>query len=145
MAGFWGSNNAIENLAVVQSMFDVRDLVREYLNETTTLQRRAAILKELASKESGTPTILDAIIQQMKPIEPTDAVDNYTGETAIEFQVEVPGTAANPAPTQFRCIAHLPSAVQSLSKISDDHLAARRHATTRSKHGDLVREVQPKV
>jgi len=103
-----GSNNAIENLAVVQSMFDVRDLVREYLAETTTPQRRTAILKELASKESGTPAILDAMIQQMKPIEPTDAVDNYTGETAIEFQVEVPGTAANPEPVQFRCLAHLP-------------------------------------
>jgi hypothetical protein len=89
-------------------MFSVRDLVREYLNETTTLQRRTVILKELATKESGTPTILDSMIQQMKPIEPTDAVENYTGEMAIDFQVEVPGTAANPDPIQFRCMAHLP-------------------------------------
>ncbi|MGB2500653.1 MAG: hypothetical protein ACPIA2_13210, partial [Mariniblastus sp.] len=81
---------------------------REYLDEGTTQQRREAILKELASKESGTPAILDAMIQQMKPIEPTDAVDNYTGETAIEFEVEVPGTAAAPEPVQFRCMAHLP-------------------------------------
>ena len=103
-----GSNNAIENLAVVQSMFVVRDFVREYLDEATTAQRRTSILKELAILESGTPKILDAMIQQMKPIETAANVESYTGESAIEFTVEVPGTAANPEPIQFRCMAHLP-------------------------------------
>ncbi|MDE0938090.1 MAG: hypothetical protein OSA89_19450 [Mariniblastus sp.] len=103
-----GSNNAIENLAVVQSMFVVRDFVREYLDEATTAQRRTSILKELANLESGTPKILDAMIQQMKPIETAANVESYTGESAIEFTVEVPGTAANPEPIQFRCMAHLP-------------------------------------
>ena len=103
-----GSNNAIENLAVVQSMFVVRDLVSEYLDEATTAQRRTSILRELAILESGTPAILDPMIQQMKPIETAATVDSYTGESAIEFTVEVPGTAANPEPIQFRCMAHLP-------------------------------------
>lgn len=103
-----GSNNAIENLAVVQSMFVVRDFVREYLDEATTAQRRTSILEELAILESGTPKILDAMIQQMKPIETAANVESYTGESAIEFTVEVPGTAANPEPIQFRCMAHLP-------------------------------------
>ena len=103
-----GSNNADPNLAVVQSLYRVRDLVREYLTQETTKTRRSQILNELTTIESGTPPILDAMIKQLKPIDPTEGLDQYTSEKPLEFTVEVPGTKANPAPRVYRCLAHLP-------------------------------------
>ena len=103
-----GSNNAIENLAVVQSMFTVRDLVQEYLTTETPAERRAAILGELAKYEAGHPQFLDQMIQQMKPIDPPPGIEDYVGEEPIRFTIEVPGTLANPAPQTFQCVAHLP-------------------------------------
>lgn len=103
-----GSNNAIENLAVVQSLFIVRDLVQEYLNAETTPERRADILVEMRPFESSAPQYLDQMIQQMKPIDPPAGIEDYVGETPFEFTVEVPGTQANPQPQTYRCLAHLP-------------------------------------
>ena len=103
-----GSNNADPNLAVAQSMFRVRDLVQEYLTQSTTKLRRSQILNELATIESGTPPILDALIKQLNPIEPTEAMDDYTSEKPLEFTVEIPGTKANPDTRVYRCLAHLP-------------------------------------
>lgn len=103
-----GSNNAIENLAIVQSMFIVRDLIQEYLTANTPAERRSAILKELGGYEAGAPHFLDQMIQQMKPIDPPPGIGDYVGEEPIEFTIEVPGTLANPEPLKFRCLAHLP-------------------------------------
>jgi len=103
-----GSNNADPNLAVAQSMFRVRDLVQEYLSQSTTRVRRSQILNELATIESGTPPILDAMIKQLNPIDPTPGLDSYTSEKPLEFTVEVPGTKANPQLRVYKCLAHLP-------------------------------------
>ena len=103
-----GSNEAIENLAVTESMFTVRGLAREYLTIATSKDRRKQILAELEGLESGSPKYLDAMIKQMKPIAGTEDVGNYTGEKPIEFFIELPGTLANPQPLRFRCLAHLP-------------------------------------
>ena len=103
-----GSSNADPNLAVAQSMFRARDLVREYLTQSTTKLRRSQILNELATIESGTPPILDAMIKQLNPIEPTEGLVDYTSEKPLEFTVEIPGTKANPEPRVYRCLAHLP-------------------------------------
>ena len=103
-----GSNNADPNLAVAQSMFQVRDLVREYLTQSTTKLRRSQILNELATIEAGTPPILDAMIKQLNPIEPTKGLDQYTSEKPLEFEVKIPGTRANPDVRAYRCLAHLP-------------------------------------
>ena len=103
-----GSNNAIENLAVVQSMFTVRDLVREYLATNTTADRRLAIVAELGKYEAGAANYVDQMIQQMKPVDPPTEIDNYVGKDPIQFTVELPGTKANPDPMTFQCLAHLP-------------------------------------
>lgn len=103
-----GSNNAIENLAIVQAMFTVRDLLQEYLTANTPADRRAAILVELATYEAGAPEFLDQMIQQMKPVDPPPGIADYVGVEPIRFTVEIPGTLAKPEPLTFQCLAHLP-------------------------------------
>lgn len=101
-----GSNQATDNLAVAQSMFTVRDLVSEYLTTASSV-RRGEILRELEQFEAGTPQFLAEIVAWMKPIQP-EAAAGYTGETPIRFTVSMPGTAANPQPSEFECLVHLP-------------------------------------
>ena len=103
-----GSNNAIENLAVVQWMFTVRDLAREYLATATTEYRRLQILEQLATYEAGAPKYLNDMLKQMKPVEPPEEIAEYTGETPLQFSIEVPGTKAHPEPRKYQCLAHLP-------------------------------------
>lgn len=61
-----GPNKAVTNLPVSLSMFDVRNLVRQYLNETGKL-RRATILQQIKSQEGGTPRLVADIVAHMKP------------------------------------------------------------------------------
>ena len=103
-----GSNHASPNLAEMQGLFRVRDLVVEYLQELTAPERRTAILKELEFFETGTPEHVDWMIQQMKPVAAPPELAEYTGEEPIQFSVQVPGTAADPEPKTYRCLAHLP-------------------------------------
>jgi pimeloyl-ACP methyl ester carboxylesterase len=101
-----GSNNAIDNLAISQEMFKVRELVREYLNCDDSI-RRSKILSQLAEFESGTPNYLAPMIQQMNPVAAPD-LTNYNGSQPIEFDVELPGPKVDPQPQRFRCLVHLP-------------------------------------
>jgi pimeloyl-ACP methyl ester carboxylesterase len=102
-----GSNNAIDNWAVAQSLFEVRDLVQEYLisNETG---RRESILKELEKFESGSPKYIASVMAQMKPLK-HDLIGDYDGKKPIEFEVTVDGSKANPAVNRYRCLVHLPN------------------------------------
>jgi len=101
-----GSNNAIDNLAIVQSLYPVRDIVMEYL--TTDIQpRRARLLNELENYEGGDPQYLADLIENMKPPRGPD-VSEHTGQQPIEFYVEIPGTKANPEPRKFQCLAQVP-------------------------------------
>jgi pimeloyl-ACP methyl ester carboxylesterase len=65
-----GSNNAMENLAVSLSLFQVRDLVREYLRETSALGREQ-ILTQLRSLEGANPKQVSQLLALMTP--PWDA------------------------------------------------------------------------
>lgn len=102
-----GSNNAIDNWAIAQSLLDVRDLVREYLLSDET-GRREEILKQLAQLESSDPSYIASLMAQMKPLK-HDLIENYDGRQSIAFEVSVEGTKADPAPKTYRCLAHLPT------------------------------------
>ncbi len=103
-----GSNNAIENMAIVESLFPVKSLVLEYLADTTTETRRTSILAELKNLETGNPNYIDSLLQQSKPVAAED-LSKYDGSIPIEFFIKVPGTIANPGFKTHRCIAHLPT------------------------------------
>ncbi len=101
-----GSNAAIDNLAVTQELFVVRDLVIEYLTCGDAL-RRSRILNQLAEFETGSPAYIDAMVKQLNPPQSPDLAD-YTGERPFEFTVEIPGPKIDPAPLSFRCLVQLP-------------------------------------
>ncbi len=101
-----GSNNAIENLAVTQDMFAVRDLITEYLQCKDPL-RRSRILNELDGFECGRPEYLAPMLRQMIPVDAPD-LSQHSGEQPIEFFVELPGPKINPQTQRFRCLVHLP-------------------------------------
>ena len=102
-----GSNGAIDNWAVAQSLLEVRELAREYLLTSDT-NRRDEILKELEKFESSDPASIASLIAQMKPLK-QDLVAEYDGRQPIEFTVEVEGSKADPEVRKYRCLAHLPS------------------------------------
>ncbi len=102
-----GSASAIDNFAVSQDLLPVRDLVREYLGESTP-GRRAAILTELEQYEGSTPQFLAAMIQQIGPAQPAD-ITQYTGEAPLRFPLSIPGTPlTNQQPIQGEYFVHLP-------------------------------------
>ena len=110
-----GTNNAIENMAIVESLSPVKSLVLEYLADQTTDARRLEILEELANLETGNPSYIDSLLKQSKPIAAQD-LSQYDGSKPIEFFINVPGTVANPEPKSYRCIAHLPTEYDPLRK-----------------------------
>ncbi len=61
-----GPNQAVTNLPVALSMFEVRNLVRKYLNETGKL-RRDNILQQIKSQEGGTPRLVAGLVAHMMP------------------------------------------------------------------------------
>ena len=61
-----GSNNAIDNFAVTQSLFPVRDLVMEYLAPATP-GRRIQILQEIGKYETKEPRDLAPLINNITP------------------------------------------------------------------------------
>jgi predicted esterase len=61
-----GPGSATENLAVAQSLIDVRDLLRKYLNSDRPHERQE-ILKKLEGEEGATPDYVTKIIAHMKP------------------------------------------------------------------------------
>ncbi len=102
-----GSNNAVDNWAIAQSLFEVRDLVRTYLLSNETIQRKT-ILKQLEKFESSAPGYIASMMAQMKPLK-HDLVGDYDGRKPIEFEVAVEGTKADPGATSYRCLVHLPN------------------------------------
>jgi predicted esterase len=61
-----GSGSAIENLTVTQSLVQVRDLVRQYL-QTARQPERDLIMQDLTSLSGATPDYIAKIIAHMKP------------------------------------------------------------------------------
>ncbi|WP_148618799.1 hypothetical protein [Mariniblastus fucicola] len=103
-----GSNSATPNFALAQSMFRMRELVKEYLLSGDP-NRHRELLEELKSLESGNNAeFLASMLAQMKPPMHETATAGYTGEAPIEFSVSVPGTRAHPSEQNFRVLVHLP-------------------------------------
>jgi pimeloyl-ACP methyl ester carboxylesterase len=102
-----GTNAAIPNLAITSELFQVRKLIREYLQDETTAARRQQIIQQLEEFESGTPETVNAILKQMKPIQPMD-LSGYNGKEPLEFFVTLDGTESSPGPWRYRCQVHLP-------------------------------------
>ena len=102
-----GSNNAIDNWAIAQSLYEVRDLVRTYLLSDETIQRKT-ILNKLEKFESAAPAYIASLMAQMTPLK-HDLIGDYDGRKPIEFEVKVEGTKADPAATAYRCLVHLPN------------------------------------
>ena len=110
-----GSSNAIENMAIVESLYPVKNLVLEYLADQTTDSRRQTILAELDKLETGNPSYIDSLLKQSKPVAAQD-LSQYDGSAPIEFFVHVPGTVVSPETKSYRCIAHLPTEYDPHSK-----------------------------
>ncbi len=103
-----GSNQAISNLAVAESLFEVRDLVFEYLNTQPDQKfRRDEILKELEQFEAGTPGFLADMIAQMTPPSPPPA-ELMSGAEPIPLKITLPGTGTKPEPVDIECLALVP-------------------------------------
>ncbi len=102
-----GSNNATPNFALAQSLFQVRDLVTSYLG-TGDPAAHQEILKKLRDFDTSNPKTIASMLAQMKPPEHEAALEGYTGEKPIEFDVTVPGTNARPEEQKFQVKVHLP-------------------------------------
>ena len=96
-----GSNSAAENLPVAISLFEVRKMIREYVNTVDALAR-SRIYDQLRSQEGAAPTYAAKIIALMKPTLETPPAD---AEKPGYFEVEVK-TAGSGQP--YRYLVQLP-------------------------------------
>lgn len=91
--GGWlmGSGESENNLPVMLSAWQARELIREYLSTASAAQRES-LLDRLKAMEGGTPRIATKIIAQMKPPLPLpESTDAEKGR----YIVEVPNSANN--------------------------------------------------
>ena len=90
-----GSSNSTENFAVSQSLYPVRELVKEYLS-TADKQRRQAIIKELEKYEGGEPEYLAPMIANMLPPKAPDlSAYNFNDPLQFEVMIPMPNAAEN--------------------------------------------------
>jgi predicted esterase len=87
-----GSGEAIDNLAVATSLFEVRNEVVKYLNAKRPHERED-ILKRIASLEGGSPSYLARLIGQMKPPIQTEAQEL---DAPGLYELTVPGIDKQP-------------------------------------------------
>jgi len=95
-----GGDSATVKLPVALSVFEVRDLVRQYLNTPDTLSR-AGILERFHSQEGATPALVAKLLAHMKP-----PVDTPPPGAALELQAQ-PATDTPPA-TEHRPTDNFP-------------------------------------
>ncbi len=102
-----GQQNAIDNLATAESLWPVRQLVREYLDGATAA-RREEILKELEQFEGGAPRFLAPLIYHLGPTRPVD-LSEYDGNEPLRLQFQIPGTPfTGRQPQTIEYLVHLP-------------------------------------
>ncbi|MBC8351226.1 MAG: peptidase [Planctomycetes bacterium] len=87
-----GSGEAIDNLAVAVSLFEVRNEATKYLNAKRT-HERDEILERIRSLEGGSPSYLARLIAQMKPPIATEVPEL---ESPGLYQLTVPGIQQQP-------------------------------------------------
>jgi len=92
-----GSDQATVNLPVALSLFRVREKVRAYLREPIKLNREA-IFDTLSSEEGATPTLVTALLAQMKP--PLDPPEPLDPSKPGFYRLEVP-TVPQAAPVGY--------------------------------------------
>jgi pimeloyl-ACP methyl ester carboxylesterase len=80
-----GSDNAEPNLSVSLSVYELRDLVRRYLNEPGKLNREQ-LLDDIRSQEGADLGRLSRVLAHMRP-----ALDTEPQETPGFFELRVPG------------------------------------------------------
>jgi predicted esterase len=92
-----GSNAASTNLAVTLSLYQVRDLVRAYLNEPSR-NKRDDLLRQLESLEGASPKQIAQILAHMKP--PAETPSPEGGPPGL-YALEVPGLDKQPDITYY--------------------------------------------
>lgn len=100
-----GSGSALDNMAVALALVDARRLTFEYLTVDDPAQRQE-ILAAFETIEAGDPQYLAKIVQHMKPPLQPSLAPNL--QEPIELSVEIPGTAADPAPRSVKYFVQLP-------------------------------------
>lgn len=88
-----GANAAIEKLPVALSLYNVRGLVRQYLNEPVKLNR-VRILESLRSEEGAAASLVAGLIAQMKPA--VDPPPPVSPKQPGYYAGEAPGLANGP-------------------------------------------------
>jgi len=88
-----GSDRATPNLAVALSLYNVRRLLREYLNEPTR-PNRELIFTKLGSEEGATPTLIAALLAHMRP--PGELPEPVSEEKPGYYEVEVNALPGHP-------------------------------------------------
>ena len=97
-----GSEAATGRLPIALSVYDVRALVRRYLNEPVKLNR-VQILRELPAQEGATPERVARLLAHMKPPVDSPPQEGRPGY----YELEVPGLAKEPP---VRYLVQLPPA-----------------------------------
>jgi predicted esterase len=82
-----GANSAHRNLSVALSTYEVRDLVREYLNAATKLDRDQ-IYKSLSSTEGADPETIAKLLAHMRP-----PLETEEPESSLRYKLSVIGPA----------------------------------------------------
>ncbi|HQU44035.1 MAG TPA: peptidase, partial [Pirellulales bacterium] len=96
-----GTDDALRKLPVALSLFDVRNLVRQYLAEPTKV-KRDQILADLTAQEGATPELVAKLLRYMLPPVETKtpeegppgfyelSVNGLPGEGPVTYYVQVP-------------------------------------------------------
>jgi pimeloyl-ACP methyl ester carboxylesterase len=101
-----GSGAGTENLAVATSLYQVRALVRQYLN-ASLVHERQEILAKLQSLEGSSPSYVARLLAHMKPAFETAAAETAAAETeaaeneAAENEAAENKAAENEPPGHF--------------------------------------------
>lgn len=92
-----GVNDVTRNLPTALSLFETRNMVRQYLTEPLVLNRET-LLGRLQSQEGATPEMLARIIAHMRPpLEPTEFPKEIPGLFALETE----GVKGHPSVTYY--------------------------------------------
>jgi predicted esterase len=93
-----GSDAALQNISVTTSLYRVRDLVRQYLNEPVKLNR-ARILDQLKSEEGAVPQYVAALVANMEP--PGEVPGPESDKHPGYYRLQSPGLPKEPPVTYY--------------------------------------------
>jgi predicted esterase len=111
-----GQDGATENVGVAQALYDMRELMHQYFNSSTKLERDEH-LKNMLALESATPDNVAKLLAHMKP-----PVDTPTPTTPGLYDLTVPGLG-NDAPISY------------FVQLPDEYDPYRRYPTVVTLHG----------